>query len=307
MSDQQTVLITGGTGSLGFRAAEAILRADPDRVVAITGRGGAAVDAASARLGDRAVGLPLDLASLSAVRRFARGFGELGLPPLHAIVCNAGTQIVSDTVRTADGIEQTFAVNHLAHFLLVRELLPTMATPGRIVFVASDTHDPTKPTGMPRPVYTTAWDLAYPADSDATAGPGPAGRRRYTTSKLCNVLATYEFARYLDTGTVPPAVTVNAFDPGLMPGTGLGRDYRGIQGWAWRNLLPALTIVPGINVHTPRRSAAALARLVLAPELAGTTGRYFSGRREIKSSAESYDIAKGEDLWTTSVEIIEKL
>ncbi|MEU2033910.1 SDR family NAD(P)-dependent oxidoreductase [Nocardia amamiensis] len=305
MSDQRTVLITGGTGSLGFRTAEAILR-EPDRVVVITGRGADAVNAAAARLGDRAVGMSLDLASLSAVRRFARGFGELGLPPLHAIVCNAGTQIVSGTVRTVDGIEQTFAVNHLAHFLLVRELLPTMARPGRIVFVASDTHDPAKPTGMPRPVYTTAWDLAHPDDSE-TVGPGLAGRRRYTTSKLCNVLATYEFARYLDTGTVPPAVTVNAFDPGLMPGTGLGRDYRGIQGWAWRYLLPALTIIPGINVHTPRRSAAALARLVLAPELAETTGRYFSGRREIKSSAESYDIAKGEDLWKTSMEIIEKL
>ncbi|WP_040777365.1 SDR family NAD(P)-dependent oxidoreductase [Nocardia pneumoniae] len=305
MSARRTVLITGGTGSLGFRTAEAILRGDPDRVVVITGRGADAVDTAAARLGDRAVGMPLDLASLSAVRGFARGFGEVGLPPLDAIVCNAGTQIVSGTLRTVDGIEQTFAVNHLAHFLLVRELLPALATPGRIVFVASDTHDPAKPTGMPAPVYTTAWDLAYPDDSE-TVAPGSAGRRRYTTSKLCNVLATYQFARKLDTRTVPPAVTVNAFDPGLMPGTGLGRDYHGIQGWAWRYLLPALTIVPGINVHTPRRSAAALARLVLAPELAGTTGRYFSGRREIKSSAESYDIAKGEDLWTTSVEIIEK-
>ncbi|MBB5911781.1 NAD(P)-dependent dehydrogenase (short-subunit alcohol dehydrogenase family) [Nocardia transvalensis] len=300
MSDQRTVLITGGTGSLGYRTAEAILAEDPDVTVVVSGRRG--VEDAALGLGDRAVGRPLDLASLDDVRRFARGFGDLDVPPLHAIVCNAGIQVVSGSVVTADGFEQTFAVNHLAHFLLVRELLPAVAAPGRIVFVASDTHDPTKPTGMPSPRYTTARELARPGES--TEKPGPLGRRRYTTSKLCNVLAAYEFARRLDTGATP-RITVNAFDPGLMPGTGLGRDYPGIQGLAWRYLLPALTVVPGINVHTARQSARALARLVLDPGLADTTGRYFSGRREIRSSADSYDTGKAADLWDTSVELTE--
>ncbi|WP_020660779.1 hypothetical protein [Amycolatopsis benzoatilytica] len=88
-----------------------------------------------------------------------------------------------------------------------------------------------------------------------------------------------------------------------MPGTGLGRDYSGLQGLAWRYLLPALTAVPGINVHTARRSGRALARLVLSPELAAVTGKYFSGRRQIRSSADSYDRAKAEDLWTTSLKL----
>ncbi|MFI5541711.1 SDR family NAD(P)-dependent oxidoreductase [Nocardia sp. NPDC051900] len=305
MSVSRTVLITGGTGSLGYRTAEAILAADSSWQVVITGRGQDRVHAATRSLGDRAVGVPLDLASLDRVRHFAREFGEHQLPPLHAIICNAGVQIVSGTVLTVDGIEQTFAVNHLAHFLLVRELLPKLRTPGRIIFVASDTHDPTKPTGMPAPSYSTAWDLAHPDVADNASRPGSIGRRRYTTSKLCNVLTTYELARQLDSGTVPPKITVNAFDPGLMPGTGLGRDYHGIQGLAWRYLLPALTAVPGINVHTSRRSGQALARLVLSPDLATVTGKYFSGYRQIRSSADSYDLDKAEDLWTTSIKLTE--
>jgi NAD(P)-dependent dehydrogenase (short-subunit alcohol dehydrogenase family) len=283
---KRTALITGGTGSLGFQAAKALVAGGWD--VMITGR--EAVADAAERLGNGAVGLPLDLGSLEQVRRFAR---EVPVP--HAVVCNAGVQNVSGTVLTEDGIEQTFGVNHLAHFLLVRELLPRMAPGARVVLVASDTHDPTKHTGMPAPAYTDARSLAYPTEETGST----VGRRRYTTAKLCNVLATYEFARRIPADTA----TFTAFDPGLMPGTGLARDYRGLQAFAWRYLLPALTIVPGLNIHTPRRSGEALARLVLDPETAGTTGAYFSGRREIRSSKDSYDLAKAADLWDTSVEL----
>lgn len=294
MTDRRTVLITGGTGSLGFQTAKAILAMNDGWDVLITGRSAAAAEDAAVRLGSSATGLPLDLSSLEEVRRFARD-----LPSPHAVVCNAGIQTVSGTVLTKDGIEQTFGVNHLAHFLLVQELLPRMATPGRVVFVASDTHDPSKHTGMPAPVYTDARSLAYPTGNQ-TANPRVTGQRRYTTSKLCNVLTAYEFARRVPANKV----TVNAFDPGLMPGTGLARDYHGLQAFAWRYVLPALTAVPGLNIHTPRQSGIALARLVLDPNLAGITGRYFSGRREIRSSEESYDLDKAANLWSTSMALV---
>lgn len=73
------------------------------------------------------------------------------------------------------------------------------------------------------------------------------GRRRYTTSKLRDVLMAYELARRLANEPVaaPGAITVNAFDPGLMPGTGLARDYGRLAMLTWRYLLPALTVVPG--------------------------------------------------------------
>jgi NAD(P)-dependent dehydrogenase (short-subunit alcohol dehydrogenase family) len=288
MSSRRTVLITGGTGSLGFHAAQAIL-ADGGWEAVITGR--AAVADAAARLGDLAAGRHLDLGSLAEVRRFARE-----LPPLDAVICNAGLMTVSGTELTDDGIEQTFGVNHLAHFLLVREVLPNMPAPGRVVFVSSATHDPAQRTGFPAPGYTTARRLAHPSDAGAEH-PMRVGRHRYAASKLCNVLAAYEFAR-----RVPAEVaTFNAFDPGQMPGTGLARDHHGFRAFAWHRIMPALTLVPGINRHTPKQSGSALARLVLDPRLAATTGRYFNGERQVRSSAESYDAGKAADLWETSI------
>lgn len=290
MTGRRTALITGGTGSLGFHAAQAIL-ADRDWDVVITGRAAGRVAEAAGRLGSRAIGCPLDLGSLAAVRRVARE-----LPPLHAVVCNAGVHTISGTEFTPDGIEQTFGVNHLAHFLLVREVLPTMAAPGRVVFVSSGTHDPAKRTGFPAPAYTTARALAFP-DGASADGPFRAGRLSYNTSKLCNVLAAYEFARRLS----PEVATFNVFDPGEMPGTGIARDYRGPRAFAWRYVLPTLAALSVGDFRTPKVSGAALARLILDPALAGTSGAYFSGVRERRSSVESYDTRKAADLWETSV------
>ena len=299
-----TVLITGGTGGLGYEAARAV--AGRGLSVVVTGRSAEGVERVAARVsaetGATVHGMTLDLGSLADVRRFVKELTSAALPPLRGVVCNAGVQSVSGTAVTADGYEQTFGVNHLAHFLLVRELLPHLVEPARIVFVASDTHDPARPTGMPAPAYTTARALADP-DGDATGSANTVGRRRYTTSKLCNVLTTYELARRLQQASPGGSITVNAFDPGLMPGTGLARDYGPLQAFAWKYVLPALTVVPGLNVHTPRRSAAALARLVLDPDLRHVTGRYFSGTRQIRSSEESYDRSKQQDLWDGSVEL----
>jgi NAD(P)-dependent dehydrogenase (short-subunit alcohol dehydrogenase family) len=298
-------LITGGTGSLGYRTAELLARAR--WTVIITGRAALGTTAAAQRIaagtGAEVIGLPLDLTSLDQVRRFAADLAGRGLPALDAIVCNAGIQIVSGDSRTRDGLETTFVVNHLAQFLLVRLLLPSMSQAGRIVLVASGTHDPARHTGMPAPRYTQARALAYPepAGRDDAA---LVGRRRYTTSKLCNVLTAYELSRRLAAGELgSPGVTVNAFDPGLMPGTGLARDYSGFQAFAWRYLLPALTGLPGLNVHTPRRSARALARLITDPELEGVSGQYFSGFHRTRSSTESYDRSMAAQLWAASAEL----
>lgn len=311
MTSQQTALITGGTGDLGYQTAKAIAEAGQGWLVVITGRDHSKVveTAHALRLatGAEVIGMPLDLSSLADVRRFATQFTARTLPPLRAVICNAGIQIVSGTRLSEDGFELTFAVNHLAHFLLVQELLAHLVAPGRIVMVASDTHDPTKRTGMPAPVYASAGALAHPADT-GQENASLVGRRRYTTSKLCNVLMTYELFRRLGgaPGTDVPGVTVNAFDPGLMPGTGLARDYAGFQAFAWRYVLPIFTVVPGLNIHTPHRSAHALARLITDPALAGTTGKYFSGMREIRSSADSYDVGQATELWETSEWLIEQ-
>ena len=123
--------------------------------------------------------------------------------------------------------------------------------------------------------------------------------RRYSTSKLANIYFSYALARRL-----PGGVTVNAFDPGLMPGTGLAREGSRPVRWLWYNVLPhlhwLLRLLVSHNIHTQEESGAALARLVSDPALAGTTGRYFEGLREIRSSTESYDEARAEALWKDS-------
>jgi light-dependent protochlorophyllide reductase len=291
---RRTVLITGGTSGLGLRTAAELARERSWHVV-VTGRDFERTRVSAERIGAEAMGL--ELGSLADVRRFAAAFDDRERPPLHAIVCNAGVQFLAPGPVSDEGYETTFAVNHLGHFLLVQLLLGRLARPARVVIVSSNTHDPAQRTGMPAPRYTTAAELAAPgADWAAGDTPAVAGRRRYTTSKLCNVLLAYELQRRFD----DRGIDFNAFDPGMMPGTGLARDYPAYQRLAWRFLMPALTVFAR-NVNTPRQSARALARLVDDPALEGTGGRYFSGTHEVASSEDSRDEAKAVDLWATSL------
>jgi len=217
---------------------------------------------------------------------------------------------------TADGFESTFGVSHLGHYLLVNLLVPLMEKPARIAVVASGVHDPVElakvPASMavPVPAWNTPTALAKgdlgpaAANDDATADRG----RRYSTTKLANVYFTYGLAHRL-----PEGITANAFDPGLMPGTGLAREYPAVVRFAWHNILPRLIpllrLVLVKNIHTPEESGKALARLIVDPALVSTNGKYFEGLREIPSSAESYDKDRAEELWRESATLtgIERL
>jgi len=244
----------------------------------------------------------LDLASLRSVHIFIDLIDFIdderagGLPPIHAVICNAGVQVVSGAQTTADGYEMTFGVNHLGHFALVCGLLDTLTAPAGVVVVSSGTHDPAKFAGMPHPHHTSADDLAHPPGELTPEE----GRRRYTTSKLCNLLFTYELDRRMGHGA--RGVTVNAFDPGLMPGSGLGRDYPPLQRFAWRYVLPALRFLPGVN--STRTSGRYLAALAADPRYDGVTGMYFEGNKPALSSADSYDIDKARELWASSERLL---
>jgi NAD(P)-dependent dehydrogenase (short-subunit alcohol dehydrogenase family) len=242
--------------------------------------------------------MELNLGSLESVRRFEADFSARALPPIGAIVCNAAIQVISAITYNNDGYETTFAVNHLGHFLLVNLLLHHLNDRARIVVVSSGTHNPDQFTGMPKPDYRDAISAAKP---ELDANPVKAGRRAYTTSKLCNVLFTYELSRRLKADG-HDRICATAFDPGLMPGTGLARDYRRFQKFLWNFALPALRFIPGVNGTS--RSGTDLARLVLDPELEGVSGKYFVGRRSVPSSKESYDERKAAELWESSVTMV---
>ena len=309
-----TAIVTGANTGLGFECARALAETHDWHVVvacrsAEKGREAVKRLLAQTRRSENEIeAMTLDLASLASVRDIARDFAAERRPPLRALVCNAATQIVTGRTFTKDGFETTFGVNHLGHFLLVNLMLAQMAPPARIVIVSSGTHDPAQTTGMPPPMYRRARFLARP-DEDTKAlndERGTAGRRAYTTSKLCNVLFTYELERRLraeKVGTNGFSITVNAFDPGLMPGTGLARDYGRFARFAWRFVLPALRpFVP--NVNSVARSGKSLANMVTEPRLERISGKYFQGTRDVPSSKDSYDPAMAAELWESSATMV---
>jgi NAD(P)-dependent dehydrogenase (short-subunit alcohol dehydrogenase family) len=296
----KTFIVTGGDTGLGFECAS-VLAQDSSVLVIIACRDVQKGEQAARRLHDAKGNvkvLPMDLASQASVRAFVEAFQESQFPPLVGVVCNAGMQNVATPTKSVEGYETTFAVNHLGHYLLSRLLLPHLSSGGLMTFVASGTHDPAQHTGMPEPRYTSAEALAH----DFEASPR-AGRRRYTTSKLCNVYCTYEYARRFAASpdTRLRSLRVNAFDPGLMPATGLARTYSAPLRFIARYILPVLALFVG-NIHTPATSGRRLARLASGSE-GPATGKYFSDGRQIKSSAESYDIQNALDLWNTSAKM----
>ncbi|GAB2589461.1 SDR family NAD(P)-dependent oxidoreductase [Spirosoma areae] len=311
----QTIIITGATQGLGYYAAQTLARQNYTVVMAGRSqtRNKAAADAIRQVTNNQKVhAMMLDLASLTSVRQFVQDLtARTDFPPLFGLVNNAGLQIIGPAEYTNDGIEMTFGVNHLGHFLLTNLLLPHFARNGRIVVVSSGTHYPDEPfaraLGVPPPAYTAAEALAHPEPT--TEKPQQVGAERYATSKLCNLLFAYELIRRMQKQGRTD-LTVNAYDPGLMPGSGLARQAGALAQWAWRNVFPILRLFP--NVGSVQTSGPLLAQLVSDPAFADVTGKYFyfyhaNDRREKPSSPESYDLAKARDLWETSERLVAEL
>ncbi|OBT45167.1 hypothetical protein VE00_04356 [Pseudogymnoascus sp. WSF 3629] len=261
MSFTHTALITGGTANLGFQCALGIAQQHPEYLVVICSRSDPNSAAASINKTTRqknVIFLPIDLSSLANVRAFADTWKTKQFPTIIALVLNAGLQFPGEVQMTGDGIESTFAINHVGHALLFHLLFPYLADKARIAITSSGTHDPAQKTGLPDAEYVTAEQLAHPTPESAKS----AGRQRYASSKLANVMWTYALHRRLSTMT-KRKLTVVAFDPGLMPGTGLARDV-------------------GVDVE-------------------GKSGVYFEGKEIIRSSKDSYDESKQEDLWEWTI------
>lgn len=267
------IVMTGATDGIGLFAARQLLARGHDLRVGSRRPDRAARSLRAAPGGGRVSFEPLELGDLASVRAFAAR--ALAGPPIERLVLNAGLQQIRPS-RSAQGLELTFAANHLAHWLLVERLAGHMAPDGRIILTASGTHDPAQKTGMPAPRHADARLLAYPElDADLDADPGRAGRRAYSTSKLCNVMTARELARRL--APVRPDIAVIAFDPGFSPGTGLARSYPPPLGLVFRHLMPLF--VRGDRVSTPPISGRLLAELTTEAAYAGSRGAYWAVNR----------------------------
>lgn len=305
-SSKKTIIITGGNSGLGYACAKNIAKAHKNNYVILACRNASkaneAVNSLIKETENRNItSMELDLESLESVRAFAAKIQNSNYPPLFALVCNAGLIMVDKTYYTKDGFESTFGINHLGHFLLANLLLGKMNDFGRIVFVSSGTHDPAQKTIVAPPVYENARLLAYPKKMSQNESMITVGQRRYSTSKLCNIYCAYELAERIQKET-DKSITVNAFNPGQMPGTGFSRTFPPLMKILLKHILPVL-ISFNKNATTAETSGKALASLVLNPELNETTGKYFDGTKEIKSSELSYNMENRKDLWRTSAEL----
>ncbi|CAJ2509294.1 Uu.00g143200.m01.CDS01 [Anthostomella pinea] len=305
MTYTRSAIVTGGTLNMGYHAALGIARQHPDWLVVVCSRSDrehAAESINKTLKQSNTIFAPLDLADSSKVRAFAKEWSSKHHPPIQALLLNAALQFPGSLTLTSEGIESTFAITHVGHALLFHLLYPHLAANARVVVTSSGTHDPSQKSGLPDAIYTSAEDLAHPPPAIAN---GP-GRRHYANAKLANVLWTYALHKRLNQQIPERGITINAFDPGLMPGSGLAREGTAVERFLWNSILPralpVLRFLVSPNIHRPEESAASLVRLAISNETAGVSGKYFEGRREIPSSKDSYHVEKQDDLWRWSVE-----
>jgi NAD(P)-dependent dehydrogenase (short-subunit alcohol dehydrogenase family) len=271
-------MVTGATSGIGKVTARAL--AEQGATVIVVGRDPARSDATVRAIrqqtgNSRVEHMLADLSSMQQVRDLAAQF-KREHDRLHVLVNNAGAIFMMRHTST-DGLEMTFALNHLSPFLLTNLLLDviTASGPARIVNVSSAAHVGAR--------------LNF--DNLQHRGFFFNGYGVYGQSKLMNLLFTYELARRLD----GRGVTVNALHPGLVRSRFFTNNW-GVLGKAiWR--------VVGLAAISPERGAQTSIYLASSPEVEGVTGQYFARCRPVRSSRESYDQEAQRRLWQVSAEL----
>ena len=273
----RTVLVTGGTAGIG--KATALGLATMGAHVAIVGRDRGRTEAAAGEIraagGSQVDALVADLSAQSEVRRLADEVLQR-LARIDVLVNNVGGYWNTRHV-TVDGLERTFAVNHLAPFLLTNLLLDRLkhSAPARVVTVSSHAHAEGR------------------IDFDDLQGEQSySGARAYNQSKLANVLFTYELARKLQASSV----TANALHPGVVNTSFGAEDPAGVQ----RLFVPFMRPF----MKTPAQGAATSIHLASAPDLEQVTGRYFANSKPKRSSQRSYDQVTAARLWQVSADLV---
>ena len=216
-----------------------------------------------------------DLSSQQEVHKLATDF-KAKYSQLHVLVNNAGA-VFSKRQTTVDGLEMTFALDHLAYFLLTNLLLDTIkaSAPSRIINISSQAQ---------------AIGKIHFDDLQGEKSYGMFGFTAYSQAKLANVMFTYDLARRLQ-GT---GVTVNAVGPGPVS-TNFGLNNSGISG--------RISALLARSAKSPVDAAKTAIRLASAPEVEGETGKFYYNEREISSSRLSHNVATQKRLWDVSEEL----
>jgi NAD(P)-dependent dehydrogenase (short-subunit alcohol dehydrogenase family) len=285
------LVLTGGTSGIGRRALRTLLKERPNWTVILLARTSPRVDELKALPGasGRLAIIDADLASLASVDRACDEVARLlGTRPIDALALNAGIQMVTGDLSSADGLELAFAVNFLAHFLIVERLKGLMRPGGRIVMTSSEVHDPDVfcLMGIGRATWQDPLILADPERAqEHVINIVDRGEARYCASKLLGLMHVRHLAREL------PEIGVVAFNPSVVPGTEIGRDRNWLQRLGWKYIMPLLApILPG--ARSMGRSASDLLWLVTEADVRSLSGQYINGRVPQPGSDESHDAVK---------------
>lgn len=298
-------VLTGATSGLGLRVARRLARRYGALVIAGVRRPESSDALKAAVPPSQLALLPLDTSSLESVDRFSDLVRrQLGGEKIKAIVCIAGTQIVGPMQLTADGVDETFATNHLGHVALVRHLMSDLAAGARVVTMGSGTHDPKDPIATRFGFRGADIPNAHSAAAGKSSRGGSVvqmGLDRYATSKLCAILYALDMSRRV----VPQIARFHCFDPGLMPGTGLARNRTAVEKFAWRFILPLVgQLMRGVS--SPGRSAKALVDGILLAEHPPRSGAYleFTGR-DAPHDPSAKDTELAEELFGTCEDLLD--
>ncbi|GAB4581445.1 MAG: SDR family oxidoreductase [Anaerolineales bacterium] len=282
MMKKKVCLITGATAGIG--EVTALKLAEMGATVVGVGRNPAKCAATESRIRTK-TGNPnvefliADLSSQAQIRTLAATFCQK-YARLDVLVNNAGA-FYFDRQESIDGIEMTFALNHLGYFLLTNLLLDMLkaSAPARVVNVSSSAH------------YSGKLDL-----NDLEMRRKFQGWQAYANSKLANVLFTYELARRLK-GT---GVTATVLHPGWVATEFAHNNLGGILGI----FRPFYRLFQKLTAITPEQGADTIVYLASAPEVEGITGKFFVERREKRSLAVSYDEGLAQKLWEMSEKMV---
>jgi NAD(P)-dependent dehydrogenase (short-subunit alcohol dehydrogenase family) len=269
----KVVVVTGGTSGIGQVAAEQL--AGMGARIVLVARDPARTQATLERLRQAGPGVEhsahlADLARIADTRRVGAEIAATE-PRIDVLINNAGA-LFNTRQLSADGLEMTFAVNHMAYFVLTEALLPrlTASAPARIVSTASAAHSG-----------------AMLDFDDLQMAKGYSGFGAYGRSKLANILFTHELARRLS-GT---GVTANCLHPGFVA-TRFGDSSGGLT----QLIMP----IAKLFAISPQKGAETIAYLACSPDVASTTGLYFSQYRPTTPSPEAQDDAAAARLWAES-------
>lgn len=271
-------LITGATSGIGKATAIELAKLGFDLI--LTGRneikGKGISDSLVKKYKINSVFFKCDISSLNDVSKLA-GIVKSKFNYLDVLINNAGSRF-SDFQKSVDGIELTFATNHLGHFLLTFLLLDLIkkSSNGRIINVSSSAH------------YGKQIDL------DDLVSPKEFNRSLvYGRSKLANVLFTYEFARR----NIFSNISINALDSG-----GVATNFAKNEG-LFRWLKHISYYIAKRQLLTPKQGAETIVYLASSDNVKGIKGRFFFEKKEKKSSGESYEVSKAKQLWELSEQL----